>query len=157
MILLDTRAQVIPVNPSKFPKASSLTYKALPIKQSKGVQIHSVHLKQLSLVVALLFSLSLDALTWHHARWNKTEFLAFLVRLAKWTSVTLSPLINTVNNPQYRLKQGPEGLYLSLKICLRQESLNSKCSFSIASSGRYLSHLLVSGTSPLTIESSILK
>lgn len=32
-VLLDTRAQVIPVNPSKFPKASSLTYRALPIKQ----------------------------------------------------------------------------------------------------------------------------
>lgn len=160
-VLLDTRAQVIPVNPSKFPKANSLTYRALTIKQWKGVQIHSdviimtVHLKRLSLMVALLLSLCLDALTWHNAGWNKTKFLAFLVRLAKWTWVTLSPLINTVNNPQYQLKQGPEALYLSLKICSRQESLNPKYPFSIASFGWYLSHLLISGTSPLTIESSM--
>lgn len=57
----------------------------------------------------------MDVLTQCHATWNKPRFLAFLVGLAKWTLVTFPPPVKMVNTPEYRLKQGTEGLRSVIK------------------------------------------
>ena len=103
LVLLDTRAQVTPGNPSKFPKQEPFSYGALLVNHHRGINVFkcqdlAIHLQGLPLGCPSCSCFPPD-MTPRHLQ--QAQVLDLLVEHAKWTPGTPLPPVRMVNSPQH--------------------------------------------------------